>query len=347
MHGWPSYDQCLEKPSEETISDLHFVTTPLRKFDLTSGCANGVPHCLFNSIEVKYPTLFSYLLREFMKRGMIITSKVEIDQENNSVKFRPEFSQKALRYGVLYLDEICVAQTSLFQIGLPVDWQQLKKEKIVNEIIGKPSLSGTVDFAKAALDAYSQSFSELNKRRNETWCLNKEFKFLNDRLPFIDCHGETLTFLNALPVPTEDFPIGDLYEFRIKRDDERKELMNSIDRLRLNVLKSEDKHNALKVGLLDVESNLITMNRLIKETKRGFYLTDFSLDYSSKDMLEVFKGTYEATTTSGFDKLSALILSMGASLASGFNFKGGYRYKQAKPNSPYFYAAEIVHKFDV
>ena len=141
MHGWPSYDQCLEKHSEETISDLHFVTTPLRKFELTSGCANGVAHCLFNSIEVKYPTLFSYLLREFMKRGMIITSKVEIDQENNSVKFRPEFSQKALRYGVLYLDEICVAQTSLFQIGLPVDWQQLKKEKIVNEIIGKPSLS--------------------------------------------------------------------------------------------------------------------------------------------------------------------------------------------------------------
>lgn len=281
-----------------------------------------------------------------MKRGIIITNSIEIDPKNNSIRFTPVFDQKSIRYGVLYLDEICIPQNRIFTTILPEDMMQLKKEKILSERFNDSSTNGVVDMASAAADSYFQTFSELNKNKNETWCLNKEFKLVNDLLPFIDSNGETLTFLNALPIPAEDFPLGDLYEFREKRNDERIELMNSIDRLRLKVLNSDNKATALQEGLLDVESNLITITRLMKETKKGFYLSNLSLDYSSQEMINAFKGTYQESTASGLDTLSSLLLSMGASLASGFDLKCGFRYKKANVNSPYFYAAEVSHKFN-
>ncbi|EOI3556567.1 DUF6236 family protein [Cronobacter dublinensis] len=282
-----------------------------------------------------------------MKRGMIITSNIEIDASTNKITYNSGFNQKSLRYGVLYLDEICVSKTNVINAALPEDMEQLKKEKIIVERITKATFSHGFDMAGAMLNAYLKSFEELNQRKNETWCLNKELKIINDRAPFIDYGGESLTFLNALPVPDEDFPLGDLYEFRQKRNDERKELMNSIDRLRLSVMQAENKGEALTKGLLEVESNLLAMNKLIKETKRGFYLSHLSLDYSTQDMIETFKKVYNESSDAGMGKLSSFLCGIGATVTSGFNVKGGYRYKQEKPQSPYFYAAEISHKFSV
>ncbi len=281
-----------------------------------------------------------------MKRGIVITTDIEINLEKKSFKYKSTFNQKSIRYGLLYLDEICVAQDSFIVTQLPDDMQQLKKEKILTENITRSNLTGGFDFAKHTLDSYFQTFSMLNDLKDESWCLNKEFKIVNSDIPFIENSGETLNFLNSLPVPAEDFPLGDIYEFRIKRNDDRLALMNSIDQLRLSVLSSDDKETALKMGLLEVEKNLIAMNRLLKETKRGFYLTDFSLDYSTTDMMEIFKQTYKESETAGLDKLSSFFAGIGIALASGFNIKGGYRYKQAKSNSPYFYATEVAHKFN-
>lgn len=282
-----------------------------------------------------------------MKRGMILTGGLTFNKEDDSVNFRGFFNQQLLRYGLLYLDNIQVVQSQLFVTVMRADMAELAREGVIDEVFLEIPAQGVMSTISAAEETYLPYFDELNRRPNEIWMLNKEFSLMVQESKEFSVGGESISFLNALPIPAEDFPLGDLYKFREKRNDERVELLNSIDRMRLKVEQADDKRTALQEALLDVEKNLIDVTRLLKETKRGFYLSDFSLEYSSQTMLSTFNDSFGNAAEAGLSTFTAFMTGVGAALASTVKVTGGYRYKKSKPNSPFLYAAEAREKFNV
>lgn len=279
-----------------------------------------------------------------MKHGLILTKKMSL--KNKSIHIEGGFDPVAIRMALLYMDQICVPQSKMYGVGLDNDLQTLKRENILFEYTSDYFPTGAIDGESMLIRAYSDCFQELNKPANESWIVHKSLNAKLESKKITDDKGETLSLINALPIPTDTFPLGDLLEFKERRGDELKSLLIEIETIRMDIITSENKESELIKGILKVEKNILGINKIFKETKKGFYLSDFSIDFSSKDVLDVFIEVYGHAKDMGMNDLSAFLSSLGASAASLFNVKGGYRFKSGKPNSPYLYAAEVKQKFE-
>lgn len=70
--------------------------------------------------------------------------------------------------------------------------------------------------ADVLIKAYGDCFSDLNNTHNETWIAHQSLNTYLQRKRITDDNGECIQLLNALPMPSESFPIGDLMEFKEK-----------------------------------------------------------------------------------------------------------------------------------
>lgn len=279
-----------------------------------------------------------------MKHGMMLTR--EITAKGGNISVNGGYDPLAIRLAALYLDSICIPQSQMMGFGLSPELEALKREGFVFEKT-YPFANGVFNMDSVLIKAYSDCFSDLNKTHNETWIVHHSLNAKLLKQKKTDDGGECIQLLNALPLPDENFPIGDLLEFKLKRGDNLKELLLTIEEERLKIIESENTDMAIKRGVLEIEKRLIALNKLIKETKRGWYLTSFAIDINSTNMLDVFTAVYGEARNIGMDELSALMSSMGASFASSLNVKFGYRFKAGKPDSPYLYAAEVKSKFKI
>lgn len=279
-----------------------------------------------------------------MNHGLILTRKMTL--KNKGIYMEGGFDPIAVRMAMLYLDKICVPQSRMYGVGLNEELKTLKKENILFEYTAEYFPVGMVDGQTMLIKAYSECFQKLNEEENENWIVHKSLNAKLERKKITDDNGETFSLINALPIPTAEFPIGDLLEFKLKRRDELKSLLLEIETTRLDIITSENKEAELLKGIIKIEKNLLALNKLMQETKKGFYLSTFTIDFSSKDLLNVFGEVYGAAKDMGMNDLSAFLSSIGASAASMVNVQAGYRFKQGKPNSPYLYAAEVKQKFE-
>ncbi|HIE8670226.1 TPA: DUF6236 family protein [Klebsiella variicola subsp. variicola] len=279
-----------------------------------------------------------------MKHGMILTRKMTL--ENGSISVNGGFDPSALRLAVLYLDGICVPQSQLVGFGLTEEMKTLKSEGYLSEKY-YPIRQSQAAGSDILVTAYGDCFEELNKTNNEVWMVHNSLNAHLTKIKTTDDGGECIQLLNALPMPGEDFPLGDLLEFKSKRKDNLKELLLSIEEFRLEIINAENQDMEIKKSIIKIEKNIIDLHKLIKETQPGWYLSSFSLDISSNDLLDVFTKIYGEAKELGMEELNALLTSAGLSVATCFNIKGGYRFKAGKPNSPYLYAAEVKQKFRI
>ena len=277
-----------------------------------------------------------------MKHGLILTREMKF--ENGAIIGNGGYDPLAIRLAVLYLDGIFVPQSQLVGFGLTKEMNILKEEGYLSEKF-YPIRQSKGTGADILITAYGDCFEELNQANNEVWIAHNS---LNNHLTKIkktdDC-GECIQLLNALPMPSENFPLGDLLEFKNKRKDNLKELLLTIEESRLEIIQAENKDIEIKKSIIKIEKNIIDLHKLIKETQPGWYLSNLSFDISSKDLFNVFHEVYGEAKEMGMDGLSAFLASTGLTIATCFNVKAGYRYKAVKPNSPYLYAAEVKHKF--
>lgn len=285
-----------------------------------------------------------------MKRGLLLTRPLSFNTGSMSVL--GDFDPLAIRYALLYLDEICIPINRVVLFDLSDELRTLKKEGFVRSLQPREEKNKSFDFDSSEMEglikkSYKRCFDELNENKHESWMVHQSVKTALDEDNELSHSGELLTFINSLPMPAKDFPIGDLLDFREKRNDERLELLNAISTLRLNVLTSENKNEAIQKGLLEIEKSIINITKTLKERKKGMYLTDFSLDFSSTEFIDNFKNIYNESQSMGLDKLEAFLSSLGISLASIFRVKMGYNYKRANPDSPFLYAAEVKVKFNL
>jgi hypothetical protein len=120
------------------------------------------------------------------------------------------------------------------------------------------------------IDSYKDCYDKLiSKNKSDTWMLDRSIKNVLNTQSQLSETGELLTFIHSLPLPDEKFPIGDLLEFRNKREDERLALLNAIEMLRVDAIGSENVELATRKGLLTIEKALIDILKTLKESKRG------------------------------------------------------------------------------
>ncbi|HBY8796646.1 TPA: DUF6236 family protein [Klebsiella pneumoniae] len=280
-----------------------------------------------------------------MKRGLLLTAPISVTK--SSISSQGGLDPLAIRFALLYLDELCIPQTKFFGVSLPDELKVLEQEKILKTVMSDYLHSGFTDVSHIMSTSYKQCFDILSESKHETWMLHKSVANVLGYNSELTQNGELLTFVNSLPLPGADFPLGDLLDFRIKRNDERLALLNAIESLRINVITDENKEISIKRELLSIEKAIIDLTRVLNETKKGVYLTDLSVDFSSQSFFKIFKDIYHESQDIGLDKLSSLISALGISVASTFNVKGGYSYKKSLPDSPFLYAAQVKEKFKI
>ena len=279
-----------------------------------------------------------------MKHGIMLTRGIRI--QDGIISVNGDYDPFAIRMAILYLEGICIPQSQLIAFQLTDELELLKKEGILFEK-QIPFSQGITTGGDILLKAYTDCFNELNKTANETWIVHHSLNAQLAKQKMTDDSGECIQLLNALPMPDLNFPLGDLLEFKEKRQDNLKELLITIEEIRIRIISAENKDLEIKKGILDIEKKLIDLNRLIKETKRGWYLSTLAIDLPSQDLLEVFKNVYGEAKNIGMDGLSAFLLSLGISAVTSLNIKAGYRYKVGRPSSPYLYAVDVKNKFHI
>lgn len=281
-----------------------------------------------------------------MKRGLLLTRPFSITSNSIRPSAGHNIDPLAIRFALLYLDEICIAKTKFAGFDLPPDLEILKQEKIITEIRSEHLPRRIENVQQIMIDSYKDCYDKLiSKNKSDTWMLDRSIKNVLNTQSQLSETGELLTFIHSLPLPDEKFPIGDLLEFRNKREDERLALLNAIEMLRVDAIGSENVELATRKGLLTIEKALIDILKTLKESKKGFYLTNFSLDFSSQDFFETFKKAYSESKNFHFNELSSLLAAFGVSVATMFNVKMGYNYKKSRPDSPFLYAAEVKRKY--
>ncbi|ELH1431639.1 TPA: hypothetical protein I8637_004301 [Raoultella ornithinolytica] len=280
-----------------------------------------------------------------MKHGMILTREIKI--KDGVISATGGYDPSAIRLAILYLDGICIPQSDIIGFGLSPEMEMLKGSGFLFEKSYPLTTNSFSSGADVLIKAYGDCFSDLNNTHNETWIAHQSLNTYLQRKRITDDNGECIQLLNALPMPSESFPIGDLMEFKEKRKDNLKELLLKIEDIRIKIITSENKDIAIKKGIMEIEQSIIELHKLVMETKNGWYLSNFAIDLSSQDLLDTFKSVYGEAKEIGMQSLDAFLLSAGISVASRFNVNAGYRYTAGSPNSPYLYAVDVKNRFKI
>ncbi len=185
-----------------------------------------------------------------MKHGLILTREMKF--ENGAIIGNGGYDPLAIRLAVLYLDGIFVPQSQLVGFGLTSELKTLKAEGYLSEKF-YPIRQSKGTGADILITAYGDCFEELNKTNNEVWIAHNSLNNHLIKTKATDDSGECIQLLNALPMPNESFPLGDLLEFKLKRKDNLKELLLTIEDSRMGIINSENKDMEIKKSIIKIE----------------------------------------------------------------------------------------------
>ncbi|ELR5933825.1 hypothetical protein R4I52_004824 [Klebsiella pneumoniae] len=119
----------------------------------------------------------------------------------------------------------------------------LKKEGILLEVKFN-IVNGTIS---TIYDANMKFLIDSLARKDINFIASDASKVLiNNKIEVSEYGGELLTLVNAIPEPDESVNINDVLEFRLKRKDNLKNLMDTLNTLNIRVMKAENKDHELK-----------------------------------------------------------------------------------------------------
>ncbi|ELP0296182.1 TPA: hypothetical protein OUF01_000795 [Klebsiella michiganensis] len=207
-----------------------------------------------------------------------------------------------------------------------------------------------IDFYPFPIDNFFiQNFANATKDKIIELLENKSINYVAEDISkdiyFNDCiinqtNGMLMQLANALPFPDDRVPLDKVLEFRLKRKDMLRELLNHINTIELRVSSSENQAHELRAALNEIDIGCTNAIRAYKESGIKFQLTKVEFNFNMKDILAV-SGSVFGGTSMFLPRTTAASLAVMAGVISTLNIRASMQINRIDKKNPFNYTAEI------
>ncbi|WP_139530717.1 DUF6236 family protein [Klebsiella michiganensis] len=207
-----------------------------------------------------------------------------------------------------------------------------------------------IDFYPFPIDNFFiQNFANATKDKIIELLENKSINYVAEDISkdiyFNDCiinqtNGMLMQLANALPFPDDRVPLDKVLEFRLKRKDMLRELLNHINTIELRVSSSENQAHELRAALNEIDIGCTNAIRAYKESGIKFQLTKVEFNFNMKDILAV-SGSVFGGASMFLPRTTAASLAVMAGVISTLNISASMQINRIDKKNPFNYTAEI------
>ncbi|MEE3761358.1 DUF6236 family protein [Klebsiella pneumoniae] len=283
-----------------------------------------------------------------MENHVLMFPDMFINADNNSVHIaQSNLNYRKLLINALYWDKIITTNNNLINIsnnGTP-GVQQLKDEGLYSEV--NLPITGGGDFATLIYEANMKFMIESLARKDINFIASDADKVLirntNEVAPN---NGELFTLINAIPEPDESVNINDALEFRLKRKDNLKNLMNKINELNIRVLKAENRDLELKAAINEIDVACAEVIRLYNESMVKFNLSEVRFNFNVPEIATNAGAAYIGAKTIGLPETGAVLASIAYGVNTFVNFSSAMSLRKIDKSNPFNYVGEMSKKLN-
>ncbi|HDH0086518.1 TPA: hypothetical protein PCF38_003246 [Klebsiella pneumoniae] len=282
-----------------------------------------------------------------MENHVLMFPDMFINSDSNSVKIGgASLNYRKLLLNTLYWDRIIVTQNNFIHISFDASpgFSELKKAGILHEENLKV---GTGDIARSLYDAHMKFLLDCLARKDINFIASDADKVLikNSNQVSID-NGELFTLINAIPEPDESVNINDALEFRLKRKDDLKNLMNKINELNIRVLKAENRDMELKAAINEIDIACSDVIRLYAESGIKFNLSEVKFNFNVPEIAVNASAAYIGAKTFGLPETGAVLASIAYGFNTFVNFSSSMSLRKIDKSNPFNYVGEMSKKLN-
>ncbi|WP_447868918.1 DUF6236 family protein [Raoultella ornithinolytica] len=252
---------------------------------------------------------------------------------------------RRLLINTLYWDKIITTNNNIVNIscdgslGVP----ELKKEGILIEVKFTIRNGGI----RTVYDANMQFLIDSLARKDINFIASDANKVLIDnKIEVSKQGGELLTLVNAIPEPDESVNINDALEFRLRRKDNLKNLMNKINELNIRIMKAENKDLELKSAINEIDIACAEVIRLYKEKGLKFNLSEVKLNFNIPEIAANTGFAYAGLKSFGLPETYAVLASSLYGLNTFVKFSSAMSLRRIDKHNPFNYVGEMSAKLN-
>lgn len=252
---------------------------------------------------------------------------------------------RKLLINALYWDKIITTSNSIVNVscdGTP-GVLELKKEGILIEIKFIINGGGILNI----YDANMQLLIDSLARKDINFIASDANKVLIDnKMEVSEQGGELLTLVNAIPEPDASVNINEVLEFRLKRKDNLKNLMNKLNELNIRIMKAENKGLELKSAINEIDIACAEVIRLYKERGIKFNLSEVKLNFNVPEIATNAGLAYAGAKSLGLPETYAALTSTLYGLNTFVNFSSAMSLRKIDKANPFNYVGEMSTKLN-
>lgn len=282
-----------------------------------------------------------------MENHVLMFPDMFINADNNSLHIaESNLNYRKLLINALYWDKIITTNNNLIHIsnndtpGVP----ELKREGLYTEVI--LPINGRGNFATLLYEANMKFMIDSLARKDINFIASEADKVLikNSKEVAPD-NGELFTLINSIPEPDVSVNINDALEFRLKRKDNLKNLMNKINELNIRVLKAENREMELKAAINEIDTACAEVIRLYKESLIKFNLSKVKFNLSPLKII-AGAGTYKGAKHFELPETAAIISGIVGGVFTAIDFSESFSLRRIDKTNPFNYVGEMSKKLN-
>ncbi|HBV7999112.1 TPA: hypothetical protein MD637_002193 [Klebsiella pneumoniae] len=283
-----------------------------------------------------------------MENHVLMFPDMFINANTNSIHIaQSNLNYRKLLINALYWDKIITTNNNFIHISndSTPGVQQLKDEGLYSEV--NLPITGGGDFATLIYEANMKFMIESLARKDINFIASDADKVLirntNEVAPN---NGELFTLINAIPEPDESVNINDALEFRLKRRDNLKNLMNKINELNIRVLKAENRDLELKAAINEIDIACADVIRLYNESRIKFNLSEVRFNFNIPEIVTNAGAAYFGAKSIGLPETGAILASATYGFNTFVNFSSAMSLRKIDKSNPFNYIGQMSVKLN-
>lgn len=271
-------------------------------------------------------------------RGLVISPPIEIEGTSLRTK-SSNIDGQELRFALLFWDRLVWPSSRAIYFSSNQDEQYLESAGILE----RPDYTINGDGATGIAKGQIQAFHDLDHREPGIWALAQGENSFMWKDGFVQGGTGALVELHrSIPIPKHDVPLAEILEFKQRRRDELVLLRRHLDAFVAEIEKSEDKLDALRRYIAEIDQACANLLKVGKEWQFPVYLSNFKASFSLNPVrfLGPAAGAWKAVDSHGLPMAATAAVAAGA--ASTLDIKADFGLRSPRrPKSPYRYAYRI------
>lgn len=277
-----------------------------------------------------------------MKNKLILQDGLGLSPNGTQISFTWG-DIKGLRSKILYWDGIINLDSGIVQADERPGIGKLKSCGLYEDAYIK--IEGPGDLNSLITIATRKKIKELLADKTINYSMSDlSEKIFIDSGDAVQTGGSLLHLMNSLPVISDTIPIDEILEFRFKRQDMHRNLINKINELEINVSDSENPGSSLKKAIHEIDVSCAELIQVYKESKFQWASGSVGINFNLNDIIKVATKTFAGSLLI-LTESQAAIAGMVAGAASVFTFERSYKINKIDKKNPFNYAIDVTKKF--